>query len=384
MMKIIRMIIIILTLLMISGCYDYRELNTFAITMGVGIDITEDNNYMVTLQVVNTKKESEGSDIKGPTVLTYTGIGKSLDEAFKKVSLDSPKNIYLNHIQIVIISEELARQGINDILDYFFRNTETIKSFYMVLAKSAKAKDIMDIVSSSNDTSITKIKSTIMTNTEVLGISEEANFSSLISKYISKKIELSLPVVKIISDDNIEKENDVILDTIGVFKGDKLQGFLTDEESIALSFIKGQISRTLISYTCGDNKYIVTEVIDPKVSINANKNRPNIEINIKAKANITEVACILDLQDSSTIKDIEKNIEREIESLIITSINTINKEYNTDIYGFRNYFYKANPDYYYSIRDTWYEETFTNLNINIKADITIKQKGSILGVITNE
>ena len=46
-------------LILITGCYNYRELNQLAITTGIGIDKGEEKNYKVTVQVLNTKKTSK-------------------------------------------------------------------------------------------------------------------------------------------------------------------------------------------------------------------------------------------------------------------------------------------------------------------------------------
>ena len=65
-------------------------------------------------------------------------------------------------------------------------------------------------------------------------------------------------------------------------------------------------------------------------------------------------------------------------------LKSINSKYNTDIYGFGDLFYKTDPKYYKSIKDKWYSDIFNNLDIEVKSNIVIKQKGNLTGGIKND
>ena len=56
-MKIKNKLCLLLIIFMLTGCYNYRELNDLAITTAFGID-KDENGYKMTFQVVNTKKSS--------------------------------------------------------------------------------------------------------------------------------------------------------------------------------------------------------------------------------------------------------------------------------------------------------------------------------------
>ena len=53
-----RLIIIFSLVLILSGCYDYRELNDMSVVTGIGIDY-KDDKYIVNLEV--TKSIKDGS-----------------------------------------------------------------------------------------------------------------------------------------------------------------------------------------------------------------------------------------------------------------------------------------------------------------------------------
>ena len=102
---------------MLTGCYNYRELNDLAITTAFGID-KDENGYKMTFQVVNTKKSSsQDNDSGNPKIIIYEQTGKTTQEAARKIILESPKRVYANHVVLLVIDENIAKEGIENVLD---------------------------------------------------------------------------------------------------------------------------------------------------------------------------------------------------------------------------------------------------------------------------
>ena len=129
-----------------------------------------------------------------------------------------------------------------------------------------------------------------------------------------------------------------------------------------------------------ENKYITYEIINSKSSINVNKNKPIIDINIKAKGNLTSIMCDYDISNDDGIKKIENEASLDLKERII-NLFEFSKENNTDIFSFTDYFYKFNNKYYKKIaNDDFYKDLIINVNVNLD----IFEKGNSLKVIENE
>ena len=116
-----RLIIILLLPVLLTGCWNYSELNEIAIATGISID-WEDDKYKLTALISNAQK-TEGSSKEGEAQITvFEGTGKTMTEALKNIELKLPKELYLKHISIIIIGEELAKKGVGNILDYLIRD----------------------------------------------------------------------------------------------------------------------------------------------------------------------------------------------------------------------------------------------------------------------
>ncbi len=391
-MKKIKLLSFLLPLFFITGCFNYRELNELAITSAVGIDKTEDG-YKTTIQIINTQKNGAdtNSSMEQPKFVTYTSEDKNLQESLRRVILESSRRIYADHIQVLVIGEDLARDGIYDILDLFFRNSELRKQFQVVIARDTTAEDILKVVTPLETLNSKHIDEGLSVDNKYLGVGEVVDFEQLVASYLDSNKEIVLPSVtlkeKDEEGDNIENTEstepaeNVIESTMGVFKDDKLLGFLTEKESIALSFVRGEINNTVLSYECRDNKYVVSEIMNTKTDVSVESEPLKAKIKITGSLNINEVTCDLDLEDLKVVDEIESNLENELKNNINDTINTIRDEYNTDVFGFRDILYKSNPKYYREIADDWYDSVFKNMDIEIDVNFDFVEKGNSLKVI---
>ena len=90
------------------------------------------NKYEVGIQIMNAKKDEESDN---SLITIYKAEGNTLYQAFEKIMLDSPKELYLGHNEVVVISEELLKyRNPLDYLDYFidFRRESVLKARFNV------------------------------------------------------------------------------------------------------------------------------------------------------------------------------------------------------------------------------------------------------------
>ena len=106
-------IIIFLLTILLCGC-NYRELDKIAITIGCGIEKVDDE-YKITLQIADTQKQGESNNSSSPVRFkNYSYTEKTIHEAARSILTKLPKRTYNNHMQVLIIDEKIAKEGIDE------------------------------------------------------------------------------------------------------------------------------------------------------------------------------------------------------------------------------------------------------------------------------
>ena len=139
-------ITIIAITILLTGCWNYNELNNIAICTGIAID-KKNNQYEITYLISNAKKTEVSSKEGEAGITTYTGVGDTIQEAINDLTLKMPFMPYNGHILVTIISEQIAKEGITQVLDIIARDTESRDFFYLLISKNTEAKKILEIIS---------------------------------------------------------------------------------------------------------------------------------------------------------------------------------------------------------------------------------------------
>ncbi len=393
-MKKIKIFMLLLPIFLFTGCFNYRELNEIAIASALGLDKTSDG-YIVTIQVMNTKKASEtGTSNDQPKFITFTTTGVTLQDAIRKSILDSSRRIYPNHVQTLIIGEDLAKSGISDVLDMFFRSVEFRKQTSVLIAKDSTAEEILNIVTPLESLNSKNIKDGLSVDSRYLGIGDNVSFEDLVGIFIDSNKEIVLPSVSITGTksegekiENIETADPsvrLIESSLAIFKDDHLVGFLDNKQSIDLNFVRNKINNTILTYECGDSKYLSSEIMSNKTSVEFLESPLKAQIKINGILNINEITCDMDLEDPEVISEIGADLEEELKNDTYDTIKYIIEKYNSDVFGFRDFLYKNKTKYYKEIKDDWYDSIFPNMDIDIDVNLKLTGKGNALKVITRD
>ena len=377
-----KILIIISILFCTTGCFNYKELNNYAIATGMAIDFNN-NEYEVSFLISNSPKSNSSISGHDYKTVIYSGKGKTIYECIKQIGTISPKELYIGHLSIVLISEDVAKKGINKIIDFLVQDPRSKKNFFVALTKTNKAKEVLSITSPLTDFPSQNLSTNIKTTSELQGSVIATDFNKLLYNIANKGVDLTLSGFKV--EGNIGNESTdnntnipksyIYLTPLGIFKNDKLVYWTTLDESKGINIINDNINYMYFNINC-NNGYMVVEINKLKSNINVLKNK-NVNIKINGKASINEITCNIDLNNQKTIKKFEKKIEDKIKTLENYAVN-LSKKYNTDIFG-------INLKYYRNYQKT--NKEYNNFKFNFDTNIKLNSTGSIkqsLERITNE
>lgn len=375
---------IFLIVFLLTGCWNYQELNSLAITTAIAIDITDNGEYEVSIMIANSRKSQSASQDTESQTIVYSGKGENITAALKEIDLVNPRQTYIGHVSIVIISEDIAYAGVADILDYFARDSESTKRFQLAIARDCKAKDVIKILTPLETFPAQSISQNIEVSHQSQAISTSELYADFIYDLLEDGVNPVLPSITVKGDEddgskseNLEQtvpEAILKLDTIGIFKEDKLLEYVSDDESRGINLIRDHIDQMNV-YLEYDNCNITIEILESDTGFKLDGGDPaKIIINNKGTATIIEDNCKHDLTDNDVIKEIEKKAEKKLNSLMEKTIK-VAREYKTDILGFGYFMSKRNPKYFKKF-NKWDEEGFLQIDYKINTNISLKTKGA--------
>ena len=136
-------ILLLLIIVMTSGCWSNVELKDVAIVAGMATDLKGKSQFEVTMQTIipgEVKKDKLGA------VRVKSSTGFTVIEASRNLINKGGRKQSWHHINAYIMSEELAKFGVSYVIDFLSRNEEPRDRMNVFISKG-KAKDILNIKS---------------------------------------------------------------------------------------------------------------------------------------------------------------------------------------------------------------------------------------------
>ncbi|MBA9028265.1 MULTISPECIES: Ger(x)C family spore germination protein [Bacillaceae] len=387
--------LMISSILFITGCWSQKELNDLAIVSAFAIDKNESEKnkgrYEVTLQVINPGNVAgslQGGGGQTPPISTYTSTANTILIASRELSKKVSRKRYYAHTNLVVISEKLAREeGITRVLDAIERSPEFRTTAQIVIAHNAKAADIVKILTPIDKISSNDVIKTIKFTEDIWGEVVKVNLQDVIRALVTPGKEPVITGFRILGSKDKGSKLENIQDTkpsgnidangIAIFKEGKLIGWFHNKTSRGVSWILNKIKTTAVAVDWEEEKEaIVYNVIRQKTKVKADmeKGSPVISIHTEVEGDIGEVNTSIKLSDRDTLFKIEKSFEKEIKEEIKQAVKQAKKN-QSDIFGFGEKVYRANPTEWKNLEQDWNEVHFPKAKIRVSVEAFVRRTG---------
>ena len=381
-----KIIFSLVVLFCLTGCWNYKELNEYSIVTGIAID-KNDEGYKVSTLISNVPKGNSGSDSSSSNseIVVYEGKGKSISQALKDIGLISPKELYLNSFYVLVISEDVARDGIDGALDFFLKYSSSRNNFNVIITKDCSAKDTLKIMTSITNYPSQSIADNLKTTTKLQGAIKTVNFDDLVSTIIREGIEPTISTITIVGDlskgftkENLESSEPkayIKLDNLAIFKGDKLIDFATREESIGINILNNQVNEMYFYIDYNDGFAIFDTIkFKSKIETKVVDNKPVVNINLNGEARIIETSDNINLKDNKVLEELKKKANEKIMDFVNQGIG-VSIRNKSDILGIGRNFYQNHYNYYSKVKNN-FEEILDDIKFNINSNLILNNKVS--------
>ena len=133
------MILLIGFALLLTGCWDQRELSTITIVTGMAIDKGENGKFKLTIEGINaTELYAQTAEGNSPSVV-FSLEGETIAELAYKMNIGFSKNVIYSHMRIMVISKAIAESGMMEFLDAFERSRDLRDDFDIIIGKRRRS-----------------------------------------------------------------------------------------------------------------------------------------------------------------------------------------------------------------------------------------------------
>lgn len=373
-------LLLCLMLSCLTGCWDKKEMNEIGIVVGIAIDKNmQNNNYVLTIQVVLPANMQKKSGNQGKPFKDISAEGDTIIKAKQNLSKVYERAPFFSHNRIIIISENVAKEGLMNVLDYFSRAIESRDNMMVVIAKGTRARDVLDYESKTE-----QIPAIGLSNfKETINQSPNSIYKNLINfdqNVYSTGMDPIIGVFSLVPKKNEEQSSSEDqtneLDYTGgaVFLYDRLQGFLNESETEAYNFTVGKVQGGIITINGiqNRNELIATKILkaESKIVPHYDGSKISFDINITDTASIGEIHDNTDITEIDIITKLENEHQAKVREEVESIIKKVQTQYKSDIFGFGQSFYKKYPKQWETIKDNWQTILPTvQCNVNVKTSI---------------
>ncbi|WP_152393088.1 Ger(x)C family spore germination protein [Paenibacillus guangzhouensis] len=381
------LLILLCPLLMLatSGCWNRAELDTLGIATALGIDKVDHNEYLVSAQIVNPMAIGKKSNGDSPVYIVEER-GKTVIQALRRMTTQIPRKVYLSHLGMIVFSDQVAREGLAQVIDLFVRDPEVRADTFMVIGQNAPASTIISILPRLEQVPANKIFKTIQMSQANWAPTVGVRLDDFIQGAISLGRQPVITGVKLVgkpeegsSLDTFKKSTGIPyirIPTIAVFNSAKLVGYLGESESKGLNYILNNVKSTIGILPC--NKGIsALEVVNAESTVKSKmmNGRPEIFIHVKVSGNIAELNCDEDLLEPDAIRMLEQEGRLEINRVIQSTVDAAQKTYGVDFVGFGNRLHQDHWRQWRKMERKW-DKIFPTVKVHIDSKVKILRIGT--------
>lgn len=355
---VIRLFIPTALLLLLSGCWNYSELNERTIIAGAAIDLTESGEILLTAETIGFS-EGESASIKSEVL---TGTGGSIAEAVYDIMNQSGKELYWHHATLLVFDNKYAEQGIREVLDYILNEHEMRLTLTLAVSRLETASEVFDLECHGSNIKSFAITSVIKEQSR-LGKTVQSDAYYIINRMLEPGAEFALSQIM---SDVTAKSDSVDVAGCGIFKDDKLVGWLCDEETTFVQLLAENIKRAEFDFLAGDS-HISVNTKNWKVQTEPVLKDGAVRTNVKIGADY-EILMIdgdININDPSALEEINTALGGLVTDHLMEMVERL-QSLSCDVLGWGNLIWQRNPEGYESFT-SWYD-IFCNIDTRITTE----------------
>lgn len=375
-----------------TGCWDLWEIEDRGIVLGIGLEEVpyeevahfsglegemqeehSDRGMKITYQFAIPAGLSGESTGGGPTFynLTTTAPLSSLILRGLAATRGSRK-ADVQQLQVLILGEKLAREGVFPALDRLVRDPN-VRKHVLVLVTEDDVSEVLNVYTKQDPTPALYLVALMHNKDWAHRIAPEMRLGKLI-RSIREKTVFVVPRVSV-------GKTDSKIAGAGVFYEDQLQFWLGEEETIIYRWLVNEVeispiiaapaeskmSRLINGYLAVRSKTIVRpEIVDERLILH---------VKVMTRGELLERQNVESPWDDGILKEIAAELAKSLEDDMKALVKKTQEEWQLDIFNFGRSVERRYPAVWKEIKEEWHQDYYPTVEIDVKVHLTINRTG---------
>lgn len=351
-----------------TGCWDYREVESLFIVSGIAVDQGTQKKYRLTFEILDL---SGGSENGGAKSMLLSAEGDTIADAVSHAVQTSKNDLYFSDCKLIVFSREIAENGLSPVLDWL--NRDPGPRFTMLLFVSLQPTAGELLKQEDGGSPICYRISETMELASASGLSPSVALYQADNILLGEGKDLLLPCLQKSSQSVAPAAPQI--SGCAVFRGDRCVSYLNDD----------QTQTDLLVTSSSTGGILLTGKDDRSVSLKVLKSSTDIRPQLSGADPAMEVAvtaeCAFDEENTEDNlflqiggEGIQQLAEQTIEKNVSEEIARIQTGCGCDIYGFGRTIYQQAPARWQELRPRW-QELFRAMKVSVTADVSIINSG---------
>lgn len=382
--------IIIFILLILTGCWDSEDIEELGFVLGVAFDPVEEEerhkaniedeigdilgdsdtqkrHFRKTFQIAVPKDSQSGEDIQSH--FNLTSIGLTNFKVVRNLATRSSRAVNSEHLKVMIINEELVRNGMLEHLADFYLRDHEMRRRVLVLISKGEASSNFDVKVPLEKMPALYIREVLENHEKVLQMPKYVEMGD-VTNFIINQYSFVIPRI-------VSGKTDIKVAGAAVFNGreNKMVGWLGEAETEGYNWVVGDAENGVLEVNFEDKGVFVYESFSANTSTRfERRGGQNIfTVDVKTEGSFAEKWI-----DGIDVADIETNLklQRAVEEKITTGMKQIvekmQNEFGLDIFQFGVKIRQNDSKYWEEIKDRWdgkdglFRDAVVNINVTVK------------------
>ncbi len=374
-------ICIVIIALLLPGCWDRQEVEERALVTGLALDVTQgvEEQDSIQLTVLVPIYRFLGTGPQRPaapqqqTDQEFAAQSQTLDGAQEAIQFKLNRPIFWGHFQLALISEDLARRDLFEVLDFMQRNPQFNRTFRLLITRG-EARSVFNVQVGPDRLQSDALIELVANNDEKAVF--PVDFHLLLAELSTESVAF-IPILR-------PEADSYILDGTAVIRAErddkvKMIGELDREQTRGTLALRRMLEGGTLEVPCPGNRGTKTPVsilrAQRDLNVSFEQGRPAFQVTVRLQARVVESRCDEKIT-SDFVEALNEVTAQTLRNQTQATVTHAQSKLRTDIFGFGEYLRRHHHDYWRSVKTRWHE-----IFPEVPVDVTVKADINRLGLI---